>query len=116
MPMPSARICVGKISDSTTQVAMLRNVCIDPTKATTSTRITQGRAGCPSGRATDAMPMRKWQTVVSENPMIRVVRRLIRSMFMIAMTPPTTAMTPGAMLAMSAADARNPDSMRTVWP
>ncbi len=60
--------------------------------------------------------MRKWQTVVSEKPRTSVVRRSMRSMFRIATTPPTTAMTPGAMFAMRAADASNPDSMRTVWP
>ena len=45
---------------------MLRNVCIDPTNATTRNRITQGRAGFPGCRVIDAMPIRKWQTVVSE--------------------------------------------------
>jgi hypothetical protein len=38
-------MCSGKISDKYAHTATLRNVCIEPTKITTSARITHGRAG-----------------------------------------------------------------------
>ena len=64
--------------------------------------MTYGRAGFPAGSSIDAIPTRQWQVVVSVRPIMKVLRRSIRSMLRSAMIPPMTATTPNAMLASTA--------------
>ena len=63
-----------------------------------------------------AIPMSRWLGVVRLWAIMKVFRRSSRSIMYSAMKPPTTAMTPGAMLAIRAALALKPDSMSTICP
>ena len=89
---------------------------MEPTKATTRARITQGRSGLSTVIVIAAIPISRWHVVVRLRPIMKVLRRSSRSIMYSAMKPPTTAITPGAMLAMRAAPASKPDSISTICP
>ena len=116
MPMARPRIASGKISASHTQMAMLRNDCIDSTNRNTSTAITYGRMALPSGMTSPAMPTRQWLMVVRDRPMKNVLRRSSRSMFRSAMMPPMTAARPKKVAAIRACSTLNPADSSTRGP
>jgi hypothetical protein len=115
-PIPKARIRRGKISDSVTQVATLRKVCIEPTNATIRNSSTYGRAGLPTGSSMEQAPMSRWHRATSAKPMMNVLRLLKRSIIRSAMIAPMTEMPAGAMLAMSAAPDAKPAWVSTICP
>jgi cytochrome P450 len=61
-------------------VGAVQRFDMEATKATTRSRMTHGRSAFPTGSSIEAMPMSRWQVVVSDRPMVKVLRRSILSM------------------------------------
>ena len=116
MPIPSPRSRSGNISEMMTQTGMFRASCMQKTNSTMKKRITKAFVR-PSGSRYAEITISAWHVVVAMKPPMISVRRGTRSIRKNRqMADPTTASTPLATFAMSAALAEKPARVSTCVP